>query len=220
MNGARGGDGTEPSAAVNAAVDASRRWLDVAQALHEDASATPEERAERTRLFELPSGCPPYEAAWIRRDKGAILADVAGFYRAFGFDAAPDTGIRHDHLGAMAEFIALVCVMEARARAAGNAEQADIAHEACVDFLRDHLVDWVPSFLERLQESTMSRPLLHAAACIERAWESAQAMGLPALDLLDATSAPDPVPGTPYECGLATEEPSFVELTASAAPPP
>ena len=205
------------TAAVDAAVDASKRWLDVAHALHEDAAGTPEERAERTRLFELPAGCPPYEAAWIRRDKGAILADVAGFYRAFGFDVAPDTGVRHDHLGAMAEYVALLCVMEARARAAGNAERADIAHQACVDFLRDHLVDWVPSFLARLRESTLSCPLLHAVTCVERAWESAHAMGLPALNSLDATSAPDPVPGTPYECGMATDDGGLVELTSSAA---
>lgn len=201
---------------IDKAVAHSRLWLAVAVSLHGDADRSPQELSERTRLFDVPGVCPPYEAAWIRRDKGAILADVAGFYRAFGFDAAQSEGIRPDHLGAMAEYLAVVCVMEARALEAGDSERAEVTHEAYVGFIRDHLVDWVASFLARLRESTLSPTMLDAAIRIEAAWKSTEEFGIPSLDSLDVAMVPDPVPGTPYACDQAGDGGGLVELTTSA----
>ena len=47
---------------------------------------------EQCRLFEAVGTCPPSETVYVRRDKGAILADLCGFYRAFGFDHDPASG--------------------------------------------------------------------------------------------------------------------------------
>ena len=204
---------------IDAAIAASAQWLDVAKALDGGDHETAQERAERTRLFEIPGECPPYEAAWIRRDKGAILADIAGFYLAFGFDAAQESGVRHDHLGAISEYLALVRVMEARALEAGNDDAADLALEAYVNCLRDHLADWIAPFCARLRAATISKPMLHAADLVERAWNSTVVHGLPEFSALDANGTPDSGPSTPYECGEASASDGLVELTTSASAP-
>ncbi len=201
---------------IDAAIAASAQWIAVAKALNGGDHESAQERAERTRLFEIPGACPPYEAAWIRRDKGAILADISGFYCAFGFGPAQETGVRHDHLGAIAEFLAVVRLMEARALQGGNDEGADLALEAYVNCLRDHVADWVSPFCARLRAATISKPMLHAADLVERAWESTVVHGLPTFASLDADGTPDDNTATPYECGAAAAGDGIVELTTSA----
>jgi DMSO reductase family type II enzyme chaperone len=100
-------------------------------------------------------GSPPYEAEYIpigvfRRMQQ--MADVAGFYRAFGLEMSPGGG-RPDHLAAELEFMASLAFREAYASRAGNAEGATICRRAQRVFLADHLVRWLPSFAERVSET-------------------------------------------------------------------
>jgi TorA maturation chaperone TorD len=155
---------------------------------------------ERTRLFEGNLLCPPNETAFLRRDRGAILADVCGFYRAFGFDLAPEAGEKADHIVTELEFTAMLLVLLARARERGNVDAEIVTREALAGFVRDHLDEWVAAFCEKLGETT-AFPLYRAAATVLReAFETViERNGLPRATLV-APAACMGEGGTPYEC--------------------
>lgn len=100
-------------------------------------------------LFEQ-GRVPPYEMSYLRPGLGghtARMADVSGFYRAFGFRVAHD---RPDHVVAELEFAALVTLGEADARERGDEEGAGIFADAAASFLRDHLGGWLDLLAERI----------------------------------------------------------------------
>jgi len=78
------------------------------------------------------------------------LADIAGFYRAFGFEMAPTAGGRADHICAELEFMQLLTWKEARALQEGYAEAAQTCREAQKKFLEAHLGRWGGQLGERL----------------------------------------------------------------------
>jgi TorA maturation chaperone TorD len=78
------------------------------------------------------------------------MADVAGFYRAFGLRVAP--GERPDHVAAELEFYGWLQAREAQARARGETEGAEVCRDARRKFLRDHLGRWLPLLAARLRE--------------------------------------------------------------------
>ncbi len=101
--------------------------------------------AERLRLFEK-GDCPPYEGSYRSEEdplKDAIMADIAGFYRAFGLEPRNELP---DHLVSELEFMGLLCLKESRAMLGPDHEAAEIARDAQRKFLRDHLGRWVERF--------------------------------------------------------------------------
>lgn len=108
-----------------------------------------------------PSGgprCPPTETAYTAITpqhamvKSFELADIAGFYRAFGVEVTPGTE-RPDHIAAELEFMHLLCVKEIVASGDGQGgEQAGICRDAREAFLRDHLGRWFAPFCAKLRE--------------------------------------------------------------------
>lgn len=80
------------------------------------------------------------------------LADIAGFYRAFGLDLQPSLNERQDHIGVEAEFMQFLCLKEAYALTKGHSkEQVALCREAQMKFLGEHLGQWAFSFVERLE---------------------------------------------------------------------
>jgi len=72
--------------------------------------------------------------------KGVDLADVAGFYAAFGLSL--DADVAHevvDHVAVELEFYALLLLKEAALAAAKDDEGLAVVHDARVKFLTDHL---------------------------------------------------------------------------------
>lgn len=67
------------------------------------------------------------------------MADVAGFYRAFGLDFEGD---RPDHICMELEFMRLLVMKEAKALMDGNTENAEICISAQKSFLHSHLGRW------------------------------------------------------------------------------
>lgn len=155
---------------------------------------------EHTRLFDARQACPLNQTAYIRRDKGAILGDLCGFYRAFGFTLAA-TGEKADHLVTELEFLAMLLSMQAAALQDGNAEQAEIAHDAARRFMETHLNDWVLSACVRLEQTTASEHYLAVAACLGEFWQQLAAIwAIPPADAVAPVNVEE-IAQTQFECG-------------------
>ncbi len=108
------------------------------------------------RIFGLVNcrECPPYETEYQPNEdtffRSQQMADVAGFYRAFGLQ--PDAHERPDHVSLELEFAAFLLLKKRLAREAGkldattDSENAAICQAARANFFRDHISWWAPSF--------------------------------------------------------------------------
>ncbi len=145
---------------------------EAAQELVASSCAGRSENLERSyhQTFDASGGllCPPNEASHVADSPSRELtrtydlADVAGFYRAFGVEVVPGSE-RPDHITAELEFMHLLAVKQAIAEEAeGGDEHAAICRDAARAFLRDHLCRWTGSFAEKLGEA--SREPLYATA--------------------------------------------------------
>jgi TorA maturation chaperone TorD len=164
--------------------------------------AVPEEqlRTEHCRLFEGAVLCPPNETAYVRRDKGTILADLAGFHRAFGFEHDEQVGEKRDHIISEIQFVGLLLVMFARARSSDLREEEKVTYDALAAFAGDHLGTWIESFCDRLIECTELIFFTHLAGVLRKAWSWICAdNGLPLPET--AAAELDRQSGSPYECG-------------------
>lgn len=102
-------------------------------------------------VFGTPAPYPPYEGEYGMAHvfmKLQSLADVAGFYRAFGLELSPSFKDRPDHIAAEFEFMHFLLVKQAQAAASGRTDLAEETHRAEAMFLSDHLGAWAPGFLK------------------------------------------------------------------------
>lgn len=136
--------------------------------------------AEYVALFDGAARCVPCEGAYgppRMAGKAAQLADIAGFYRAFGLEAASDHPEVEDHAATELEFMSVLALKEAWALAEGHFEHADITHDAAVAFLADHLGRWAPLFAEALTGAT-TLAYYRAVAALLGAWLAADTAAL------------------------------------------
>lgn len=105
-------------------------------------------QVEYEALFGGTVRISPYESAYevdpFRQARQ--MADIEGFYRAFGAASAGPAAERADHVGAELEFASLLLAKQLEATESGNAGQAAVCEEACDDFMREHLGRWFPAF--------------------------------------------------------------------------
>lgn len=110
---------------------------------------------EYAGLFDGEVRCPPYEGSYeadpFRQTRQ--MADVAGFYRAFGAEAAGPAAERPDHVGTELEFLSFLVARRLAAEAEGLAEQAEVCREAEEAFLRDHLGRWLGALCRKVEEA-------------------------------------------------------------------
>jgi TorA maturation chaperone TorD len=136
--------------------------LDLRPLLEELRKPLAELRAEYDRVFGLVVAreCPPYETEYQPSSETFFrtqqLADIAGFYRAFGLEPSRTEPERVDHLAVELEFMAFVLLKKRLALAQGTrdpnrADHADVCDQVERLFLRDHLAWWVPSFATGLR---------------------------------------------------------------------
>jgi len=80
------------------------------------------------------------------------MADIAGFYRAFGFENGGVIRERPDNLSTELEFMHTLTLKEAYAREADQPEHVEVCVDAQRKFLCDHLAHWLPLFGKRLEQ--------------------------------------------------------------------
>jgi DMSO reductase family type II enzyme chaperone len=78
------------------------------------------------------------------------LADISGFYRAFGFTNGSRVRERPDHLAAELEFMSILALKEAYTVKDGLVEHFEVCLEAQRKFLGDHLGRWIDKFAQSL----------------------------------------------------------------------
>jgi TorA maturation chaperone TorD len=172
--------------------------------------ALPESAEALNGLYEsafglLVSGsCPPYESEYVDGklsfQRAQLLADVAGFYQAFGLEPSHDHPERHDHLVLELEFMATLLDLEHRAAETSSPEADEriaLCQEAQRKFLTEHLAWWVPTFAALLRHQAphgfyaSAADLLGALIAAER--------GLLSVDAPHCVSQPSRVE-RPEEC--------------------
>ena len=122
-----------------------------------------------TRLFghSVRGTCPPYELEYGRGEiiqQTADLADLAGFYSAFGLGLLDSALERADHVSVECEFMGVLCAKEAWGRRQENYELVEMCRDAQRLFLRDHLARWLPAFAHRVAALDQDGFHGHAAA--------------------------------------------------------
>lgn len=99
-------------------------------------------RSDFLRTFEVGHGTVPLnETAYGRTagmSKGTDLADLAGFYAAYGLEALEGREA-FDHLAVELEFYAALLARQALLEASGDAEGVDVVRSTRVAFMADHL---------------------------------------------------------------------------------
>jgi DMSO reductase family type II enzyme chaperone len=111
--------------------------------------------AAHGRLFghTVRGAAPAYETEYGGDDlfqQPQEMADVAGFYAAFGLTLAPGRGERPDHLSCECEFLMFLARKEAVALERGDGAMLAATRRATRLFLRDHLGRFVPALAARV----------------------------------------------------------------------
>jgi TorA maturation chaperone TorD len=106
-------------------------------------------KLEYTRLFTKGEG-HPYESSHLPNPYGKSheLADVAGFYSAYGVKAGKDLP---DHIASELEFMGLLSFKEGYALAHNLSSEAEICREAQKKFLQQHLLPFLKRFTEHIK---------------------------------------------------------------------
>jgi putative dimethyl sulfoxide reductase chaperone len=102
----------------------------------------------------IPKECPPYETEYHPSSqafqRAQQMADIAGFYHAFGIEPSGANLGRPDHITLEFEFMAFVLMKQRLANldvADGEpSEQVLVCESAARSFVKDHLAWWVPAF--------------------------------------------------------------------------
>ena len=91
------------------------------------------------------------------------MADISGFYRAFGFNIGGKVRERPDHISAELEFMHVLTLKEAYAFENGVAEHVEICGDAQRKFLQEHLGKWIGLLAESLKRSASDGPYVALA---------------------------------------------------------
>jgi len=130
-------------------------WL---KSYEDDEKLLTDLRIEYTYLFinaipHVPA--PPYESAYTDRGllMGEPVSEVLRTYREAGLTMSESYDALPDHVAAELEFMFYLVRQETVASESTQQERADVWRERQRQFLSEHLLRWMPSFLERVTAS-------------------------------------------------------------------
>ncbi len=136
------------------------------------------------------------------------LADIAGFYNAFGFTPGGVVRERPDHIAVELEFMHVLSLKEAYAAQRDIQEHIEVCQQAQRKFLSEHLGKWIHLFARALeQQGSWPYPPLAAGAHL-LVQEHSRHLGIQLAPL----DIPDLQP-TPFD-------PNFSCAACECAPPP
>ncbi len=104
-------------------------------------------KSEYLSIFDVGRKVSPYETEYMSEKvsrKPFELADIAGFYTAFGLSVNEEMRNKEalDHISIELEFMAILEWKEQYALEEGQEENADIVKDAKLKFLKEHLANW------------------------------------------------------------------------------
>lgn len=138
------------------ALERSRRYAQLAQGFWRPrADSLLQHEYDRLFCHRTTILCPIYEVEYDENravSQGAILADIAGFYRAFALELAVNE--RPDHLALELEFMSFLAYKEALALQNNLQEQAALCRDAQKKFLEAHVGRWAHVFATKLLGET------------------------------------------------------------------
>lgn len=118
---------------------------------------------ESTRLFHVHLPEPPaipYESVWREADRlalGRSAVEVAAVYRELGLYPSGSYGdTAPDHVARELDFVAIAARREAMALQDEDIEQAERWRRARESFMEQHVLTWVPRFLEAVADDGTS----------------------------------------------------------------
>ena len=130
-------------------------WL---KSYEDDEKLLTDLRIEYTYLFinaipHVPA--PPYESAYTDRGllMGEPVSEVLRTYREAGLTMSESYDALPDHVAAELEFMFYLVRQETVTSESTQLERADVWRERQRQFLSEHLLRWMPSFLERVTAS-------------------------------------------------------------------
>ena len=160
---------------------------------------------EYTRLFaHLGSAkCPPYETEYGHDNvfqKTEAMADIAGFYNAYGLDVSTVNADRVDFLSMELEFMSYLSLHEAYALEHEEKDHLAICVDTQQKFLRDHLARWVTIFSQILAKSTVN-PFYRQLAIVTEQFLDAEVIRLGVtLEKVAAPNKRDAGSPAPFGC--------------------
>ncbi len=142
------------------------------------AAGREELEGEHIRLFTLSSSpdCPTFETAYLSTDPSqqtARMADIAGFYRAFGVDPA-QPGFRPDDISVELAFMGYLCKKQNHAAEHMGAPRVAQVRRAQRMFLREHLGRWGIALGRRITARAMNTPFYFLAGEALADWLQAE----------------------------------------------
>jgi DMSO reductase family type II enzyme chaperone len=118
-------------------------------------------KTEYVRIFghSISKECPPYQTEYGSQhlfQQTHTLADLAGFYRAFGLEVSQEQGERLDHIGIELEFMGFLAYKEHYAKEEGHGEEKiQVCRDGQEKFLKEYLGRWAPLFLKLLRKKAV-----------------------------------------------------------------
>ncbi len=130
-------------------------------------------KSEYLNIFDVGRKISPYQTEYITEKlsrKPFELADIAGFYSAFGLNV--NEGMRNkealDHISIELEFMAILEWKAQYASENGQKENAKIVKDAKLKFLREHLAKWGFFFCHQIYELGGDSLFVRLARLLER----------------------------------------------------
>ncbi|MCH8103696.1 MAG: molecular chaperone TorD family protein [Chloroflexi bacterium] len=132
---------------------------------------------EHARLFVGAGMCRANEVDYepLSFSMTEKLADVAGFYEAWGYEITPGIGQRGDFAGIELEFIGLLLLKRAYAEESGWQDKAEIAADAARAFISAHASNWMPLLCDRIASLTTEDEIFRAGGNLIRAFMESEA---------------------------------------------
>ena len=100
--------------------------------------------------------CPLYELEYGQAEivqQAGELADIAGFYSAFGLECTQESMERVDHVSVECEFMSVLCAKYATGVLSNGTDLMDACFDGQRTFLRDHLTRWFLAFCSRVAKA-------------------------------------------------------------------